>query len=383
MSGKANHLSLSGHIRVARALREIKGISGRPSPAYLRKAMKASIFFRSTRWTMLAMALATANATPEAGPADDTDTAGFIEMDVQADNIMIGSKVDVSVVNGIATLTGTALSLEQAERAAARAMATADVRAVVNQLKIRDPLAKDSTLAERLRQRLANHPALDASRVKVVVDRRIATLGGQIGSWDEQELAREIATEVPGIKEIENRLEVTFDTVRTDEGIRAQILHMVADDPLCAGITIDVAVKDGVVSLGGELGSTSEKDQLVHRAHVTGVTEVWADDVMINSDLAMEGLRGKIAKPASTLKALDDAYAADPRLKGADVSATVAGSQMTLTGTAPTPEARLAAESTARGLPGILIVANEIRVTGTDGTSAAVGKDQRVAAVGE
>ena len=145
----------------------------------------------------------------------------------------------------------------------------------------------------------------------------------------------------------------------------------------------DLAVKDGVVSLGGELGSTSEKDQLVHRAHVTGVTEVWADDVMINSDLAMEGLRGKIAKPASTLKALDDAYAADPRLKGADVSATVAGSQMTLTGTAPTPEARLAAESTARGLPGILIVANEIRVTGTDGTSAAVGKDQRVAAVGE
>ena len=56
---------------------------------------------------------------------------------------------------------------------------------------------------------------------------------------------------------------------------------------------------------------------------------------------------------------------------------------MTLTGTAPTPEARLAAESTARGLPGILIVANEIRVTGTDGTSAGIGKDQRVAAVGE
>ncbi|QJE97137.1 BON domain-containing protein [Luteolibacter luteus] len=346
--------------------------------------MKTPILFRATRWMILAAAVGLASATPEFGPQGDSDTADFIEMDVKADNRMIGSKVEVAVENGIATLNGTAISLEQTERAAARAMATAEIRAVVNRLRIIDPVAKDAVLAERVQQRLSKSEAIDASRIRVIVDGRKATLAGQVGSWDEQELAREIATEIPGLKEISNRLEVTFDTVRTDSAIKAQILHMVHDDPLCQGITIDVKVKDGVVSLGGEVGSPGEKDQLVHRSHVTGVTEVWADDIMVNRDLAMEGMNGKITKPSDTLRVLEDAFAADPRLKGADIQASAAGNQVTLTGTAPNDEARAAAESTARGIPGVMIVANEVRVAGgVSQPTAAISKDQRLATVVE
>jgi len=141
---------------------------------------------------------------------------------VQADRLLVGCKIDVSVAKDIATLSGTVLSLEQAERAVARAKSTEGVRAVVNQLKIVDPVAKDAVLAERVKQRLAKSPALDSSRVKVSVDKRRATLQGQVGTWDEQELAREIATEIPGIKEINNRLEVTFDTV-TNRFYRVEI----------------------------------------------------------------------------------------------------------------------------------------------------------------
>jgi len=346
--------------------------------------MKTLIFYRSARWMILAAALGIAHATPEFGPEGNSETADFIQMDVKADQRMVGCKVDVTLENGIATLTGTAISLEQAERAAARAMATNDVRAVVNRIRIIDPIAKDGVLADRVAQRLVKSPAIDATRIRVIVDGRKATLTGQVGSWDEQELAREIATEIPGLKEIDNRLEVTFDTVRTDAAIKAQIQHMVADDPLCAGIRIDVRVKDGVVSLGGEVGSTSEKEQLVHRSHVTGVTEVWADDIMINSDLAMEGVRGKVVKEATTLKSLEDAFAADPRLHGSDIKASAAGSQVTLTGTAPSDEARAAAESTARGLPGVMIVANEIRIAGgTSVPTALVPKDHRLASAVE
>ena len=341
--------------------------------------MKTSILFRSTRWMMLAAALGTATATPEFGPEGNSETADFITMDVQADRQMVGSKVNVSVEDGIATLTGATLSIQQSERAAARAKATNDVRAVVNRLKIIDPVASDATLADRVEQRLAKSSAIDASRVRVTVDKRRAVLSGQIGSWDEQELAREIATEIPGLKEIDNRLEVTFDTVRTDKAIQSQIQYMVSDDPLYSGVRIDVAVKDGVVSLGGEVGSTSEKDQLVHRSHVTGVTAVWADDVMVNSDLAMEGMRGKVVSPNSTLKSLNDAFTADPRLKGAEIQAAAEKSVITLTGTVPTEEVRAAAESTARGLPGVSIVSNEIRVVGD--STAQNAKDQRIAVV--
>ncbi len=344
--------------------------------------MKASIFFRPARWMVLVAAMGTALATPEAGPAGDAGTADFIEMDVEADQIMIGSRIAVKVRDGIATLTGTVLSLEQSERAAARAAATEGIRGVVSLVKIVDPVAKDNVLADRMQLRLANHPAIDASRVKVTVSDRIATLSGRIGSWDEQELARDIATEIPGIRRIENHLEVTFDTIRTDEAIAAQIRHMIARDPLYSGVPIDVSVKEGVVSLGGEVGSTGEKEQLVHTSHVTGVTEVWADDIMINSDLAMEGLRGKVSTPAATLRALDAAFAQDPRLQGADIRATLVGSRVTLGGTAPNEDARAAAESTARGVPGILMVSNEIRVGGLTAPTAALPRDQRIAAVG-
>ncbi len=329
---------------------------------------------------MLAAALNTATATPEMGPEGGPDTADFISMDLKADRKLVGCTVAITVENGIATLTGKALSLQQAERAAARAMATDGVRAVVNRLTIIDPIAKDAILADRVEKRLLNHPAIDATRVKVSVDHRRVMLAGEIGSWDEQELAREIATEIPGIIEVENRLEVTFDTVRTDDAIREQIRYEVADDPLFAGVTIDVMVTDGVVSLGGEVGSTGEKDQLVHNSHVTGVTEVWADDVMINTDLAMEGMGGKVPSAHDTLKAFHAALVADPRLERADIQAELAEKVMKLSGTVPNREARAAAESAARGLPGISIVSNEIRVVEDSGT-AGVAKDPRVAAV--
>lgn len=345
-----------------------------------RFAMNTSTLFRSLRWMMLAAAINTATATPEMGPEGGPDTADFIAMDIKADRQLVGCKLDVSVDNSIATVSGTALSLQQAERAVARAKAIDGVRAVVSRVRIVDPVAKDAVLTERVEKRLVSHGAVDATRVKVSVNHRFATLSGEIGSWDEQELVREIATEIPGIAGVENRLEVTFDTVRTDDAIREQIRYMVADNPLFTGVNVDVMVKEGVVSLGGEVGSPGEKDQLVHLSHVTGVTEVWADDIMINSDLAMEGMSGKVPSEHDTLKAFNAAIAADDRLANADIRGELTERVLKLTGTAPTREARTAAESTARGLPGISIVSNEIRVTG-EGSTAQNMKDPRVAAV--
>lgn len=333
--------------------------------------MKIPSFFHSLRWTILAAAaIGTAAATPEMGPSGNEETAAFIEMDVKADRQLTGSKVEVAVAGDLATLKGTALSLQQAERAVARAKATEGIRAVVNQLRIVDPVAKDAVLAERVQQRLAKSPALDAKRVMVSVDKRRAVLRGQIGSWDEQELAREIATEIPGIKEVDNRLEVTFDTVRTDAQIKAQLEYMIADDPLYAGITIDVQVKNGVVDLGGSVGSMSEKDQLVHRAHVTGVTSIKTNDLAVSRELAMEGMSGKVPSEKATLEALTAAIAAEPRLANSDIRAEMEKRVMKLLGHVPSEEARAVAESTARGLPGVTVVSNELQVRGGNETVA-------------
>ena len=325
--------------------------------------MNTSTLTRSAKWMLLAAAIGTATATPEPGPSGDESIADFIAMDVKGDQRMVGSKVEVSTENGIATLTGKALSLDQSERAAASALTIDGVRAVINQIDIMDPVASDATLAERTMERLRESKALDSSRINVIVDGRRGVLLGKVGSWDEQELAREIATETIGLNEIDNRLEVTFDTLRTDPAIQAQIVYQVNDDPLYQGIDVNVEVNEGVVRLAGQVGSTSEKDQLINQSYVTGVTQVWADDIMINTDLAMEGMGGKVPTEDATLAAFNDAISDDPRLKRADIRAEVDEKVITLTGTAPNIDSKAAAESTARGLAGSWIINNEIQVT--------------------
>lgn len=326
--------------------------------------MKAQKVFLATRSMVIAAAFTTttAFATPEAVPQDDKSLSDLIAMALDSDEVLDAGDIKVTVDEGIAILTGSAASLSQSERAAERTKSAEGIRAVVNQLKVRPARGNGNSaaVAERVRQKLAAHPALNANRVQVVVNDRKAVLFGEVGSWDEQELAREIATEIPGLTKVENRLEVSFDTVRTDAAIRAQIAYQIADDPLNDGLAIDIRVKDGVVRLAGEVGSTGEKDLLVHRAHVTGVTEVWADDVMIVRGLSLDGMTGKVAPSEPAGEVLRQAFDKDKRLRGSDIQASLDGDVLTLTGSVPSEEAKDAAESTSRGLPGVEVIINRI-----------------------
>lgn len=337
--------------------------------------MKVTNVPRIARWMVLATALGalapvTVTATPQLGPSGDEEVAEFIQMDFRADSRLTGASFRVTVASGIVTLTGTALSLEQAERAAARCLVTKGTRAVINQVRISDPVASDATLQTRIEERLKKSPAVDASRVKVRVEERRAILSGDVGTWDEQELARALAAGVIGIRDIDNRLGVSFETIRTDAAIQAQLVHQIAADPLCEGLTIQVKVKDGVATLSGDVGTSSERLRLIRASHVTGIIEVKAKNLLVDSDLAMEGMGDKVFTPDETLAALRDALAADSRVQGAEIQSGLMEGILTLTGTAPTSEARSAAESTARGLPGVLGVSNQLRVTGQTGDGA-------------
>lgn len=325
--------------------------------------MKPRKLSLATRSMMVAATLGAASATPESAPRDDKTLAEMIARGLGSDDRLEAGRIKVTVEDGIAVLTGDALTLAQAERAAERAKSAAGIRAVVNQLEIAPPKTTGAALAESVRRHLLKNRAIDARRVKVAVDKRKAVLSGEVGTWDEQELAREIATEIPGITRIENRLEVSFDTVRTDQAIRSQIAYQIADDPRHHGANISIEVKDGVVNLAGEVASAGGKDLLVHRAYVTGVTEVWADNVMVVGSPVPDGMTGGAAATVPDLEALRQAFGKDKRLRGAGIVSSFDGNVLTLIGTAPSEEATAAAESTARGLPGVKEVVNRIGQT--------------------
>jgi osmotically-inducible protein OsmY len=356
--------------------------------------MKTTILSRSTRWMILAAALGTVSvspltATPQQSPEGSSEISAFIKMDVKGDRQMTGASINATTEKGIVILEGSALSLDQSERAAAYAMATKGVRAVINHVRIVKPTVSDDVLGDRILHSLAKSPALDAAKIQVRVQDQRAFLSGEVGTWDEQELARSLAAETPGVREIDNRLAVNFETIRSDGAIKAQILHLVKHDPLYDGVRVDVSVKDGVARISGEVGSHGEKERLIRGARVTGVMDVKGDDIVVNTDLALDGLIDKNFTHAETLASLSDALAMDTRVEGSHINSTLAEGIITLTGTTPTSIAKTAAESTARGLPGVIGVSNELIIMGETGDaataaniSAALKRDQTLAYLG-
>lgn len=326
-------------------------------------AMKTNTAENHARWMAVAMiSTAFASATPEMAPGTPGEISEYIQMEISSDTRMDGTKVSATMRDGIAILTGNVATLDQAERAAERAMSVVKVRAVVNELKIGGAATTDDSVKAAVLTALGKNKALDASRITVNVEGGKAVLGGAVGTWDEQEIARETVSRVPGVTVIENKTEVTFDGIRSDVQIADQLRQLIANDPLCDGLALSVSVKEGVVRLKGELGSRGEYDRLVRRSSVTGVFEVNADRLTINSDLKMEAVEDKDFTPEQMMAALDDAMAADRRIDAGLVNSELADGVVTLTGQVPAEEMKTAAESTARGVPGVMAVNNLIRV---------------------
>lgn len=324
----------------------------------------------ATRSVLAITALTLAHATPELIPQDDAGLADFIGMTFSADERLAKEGIRVSVSEGIATLTGRVATLDQAERAVERAKSVDGIRAVISRIKVAAARSSDDALAAEISRRLSAVPdSLQAGAVTVSVRDGVATLDGRVTTWDEQEIARELASEVPGIAVIDNRLEATGRGSRSDRAIRWQIERDLNDDPLNDGLNITVSVNDGRVSLSGEVGTRGEKDLLARRARVSGVAAVSTAGVEIVRSLSMEGMTGKTPGANATLAALEAALRSDKRLGDAVVRPELDGRVLTLHGTAPDAENKATAESTARGVPGVEIVVNRIEV----------GSDRRMA----
>jgi len=326
--------------------------------------MKTTPSHKSSQWVALTMiAAATVSfATPEMAPTSPGEISDFIAMDISSDARMEGTKVNIGFRDGIVVLTGHVATLDQAERAAERAMAATKVKAVVNQLQIGATNPSDASVKTAILAALGKNKALDATKVTVQVVAGKATLGGSVGTWDEQEIAREAVSRVPGVLTIENRTEVSFDSIRTDDQIAEQLRQMIANDPLCDGLSLSVSVKEGLVRLKGELGSKGEYDRLVRRSSVTGVFEVNADRLNINSDLQMEAVEDKHFTPEEMMAALGAAMKVDERIEPGLIDVRLAEGVVTLSGQVPDEGMKVAAESTARGVPGVMAVNNELRI---------------------
>ena len=137
---------------------------------------------------------------------------------------------------------------------------------------VREALDKDSHLP---------HPA----EVAVLVEDGVVTLRGTVGSFAQRHAAVRAARKVPGVKYLDDQIEVRVldpDT-RSDAEVQGFVLQGLASDPDVPADLIHVKVTDGVVTLSGEVSYQFQSDAAEDDvAQVFGVIGLTNDIQVVN-----------------------------------------------------------------------------------------------------
>jgi len=273
--------------------------------------------------------------------------------------------ITIATVNGVVTLDGEVDSVLAKRRATRIAERTKGVRAVVNRLDVRRSDRSDAQVRADVIVALASDPATESWEIGVKVDDGHVTLDGNVDSWQERWLAERVALGVRGVRELENELNVSYDTDRPDGEILNEIRQRLMWDSRVNDALIAVFVNDGEVSLRGAVGSAYEKQMARRLAWSVGVSDVSVDELEVKHWLGDDMRRyDRFAdlKDEQIEEAVVDAMMFDPRVLSFKPEVEVDAGVATLRGVVSSLKAKRAAAQDAANTVGVWHVINRLKV---------------------
>jgi osmotically-inducible protein OsmY len=295
---------------------------------------------------------------------DDATVGFWVRQALLDDPRVLSSDVAVCVDSGIVTLTGSVRDLAEKTFAEKEAMKINGVRGVIDKLEIKTIYRPDEEIRDYVEKRIVNCMALPPGNLKVTCLDGTVTLRGEVPSWSDSHEAILLASEISGVKAVENHLKITYPVRRTDEEIQLDVSEALSRDVYLAGLPLDVTVKAGEVTLTGLVGNSYEKDRAGEDA-----ARVW-NVKRVNNELAVdpyenEGVRKKMPLPddGALEKAVHDELVKDLRIMDPySISADADYGQITLKGSVPSyGQKRLALED-AKNVVGVGWVTNQLVV---------------------
>jgi len=194
-------------------------------------------------------------------------------------------KVDVDT-NGIATLTGTVDLYEYKMDADRRVHKVKGVKAVRNEIEVAGPAVSDQELQQKLGEKLAYDRVGYGNLFNAItlgVHDGVVTLGGHARTDVDKDSAMALVATYPGVKEVENEIEVDPVSIMDDQ-TRMAVARAVYGAPTLNRYSIDpakpirISVQNGHVELAGVVDSQADKEMAYIRANqVPGVFSVKND----------------------------------------------------------------------------------------------------------
>lgn len=141
----------------------------------------------------------------------DWVVASDIDFNLDTDSVLDGFSLNASVKDGTATLTGTVHTWYERSHANSVASRVRGVKSVINNIKVASTNWKrDADLVKSIKSRLKGDWSTWWIRenINVTVQDGVATLEGDVNSWDQRHKAGDLALHTFGISEVDNRLTV-------------------------------------------------------------------------------------------------------------------------------------------------------------------------------
>jgi osmotically-inducible protein OsmY len=210
----------------------------------------------------------------------------------------------------------------------------------------------DAQLQLDIKAELAWEPAIQSDDITVKVGDGIVTLAGHVGSYAEKIDAEKAALRVSGVKALAVELDVRLggDSTRKDVEIAQSIRNVLEWTTYLPMNTVKVAVESGWVTLSGEVEWEYQRQSAVGAVrYLLGVKGV-SDQIVIKPNISAPVVKADI-EAALKRRAKRDAK---------EISVSVSGGDVTLSGKVSSWSERELATNTAWGTPGVRKVVDNI-----------------------
>jgi len=146
-------------------------------------------------------------ASSDAKTSDDEIAKRAINV-LSWDSVVPGNAIQVTVRDGLLTLTGKVNWYYQKSSAERDVRGLSGVRSVVNNIEI-EPHAKPDNVKKKIEAALRRHAEIEARDIRVTVRDDEVLLEGELRNWDEKSAVENAAWSAPGVKNVRDRLTIS------------------------------------------------------------------------------------------------------------------------------------------------------------------------------
>jgi osmotically-inducible protein OsmY len=215
--------------------------------------------------------------------SDDYQVRRNVLAELDWDSRFDSREIGVAVKDGVVTLTGEVPGAAQSQAVQESVESVEGVNGVANELRIQlaaNVTLTDTQIADQACRALRSHADIPTASVRVIAQDGWLSLDGEVDSPLQREAAQRAVEVVPGVLGVTNRIAVR--NLATAAGVKDQILDAFRRLARLDADRIQVAARDGTVTLQGEVSSVRERLQAANAAwQASGVAQV-IDNLTIN-----------------------------------------------------------------------------------------------------